>query len=164
MSEIELRRQTCEGFGFDVGRKQSSPIDECFRAVAAFCEVRMWSEADSAGMLRHVFFGLPADVEAARCVKDLVVSAFETETTAFKGGALYAEAGGSERRAMVKSFQLGLGGGVSRKLHQTQERPRGRRVEIDRPRPDDRQTIDRRRGIGEARLFLPLQEVGAAKR
>jgi hypothetical protein len=116
LSEIDLRQQTCEGFGFDVGRKQRGPIDDCFRAVATFCDCRMWSEIDAAGMIRHVFFGLPADVEAARCVKDLVVSAFETETAAFTRGALYREAAGSERRAMVKSFQLGLGGGISRKL------------------------------------------------
>ena len=116
LSEVELRKQACEGFGFDTGRKQTGPLDECLRAVAHFCDCRMWSETATDGGLRQVFFGLPADIEAARCLKDLVSAAFDLETEAFKRAELYLKEPSSRRRAMVKSFQIGLGGGISHKL------------------------------------------------
>lgn len=121
LSEVELRKQACEGFGFDTGRKQGAPIDECFRSVAYFCDCATWSEHNAAGELRQVFFGLPADIEAARCLKDLVIAAFDTETAAFKAGEVYASAGASERRASAKSFQIGLARGISRKLGDLRE-------------------------------------------
>ncbi len=116
LSEVELRKQTCEGFGFDTGRKQTGPIDEVFRSIAYFCDCRMWSETSVGGGLRQVFFGLPADVEAARCLKDLAIAAFATETQAFKRSELYRDEPSPGRRAMVKSFEIGLGGGISNKL------------------------------------------------
>jgi hypothetical protein len=117
LSEIELRKQTCEGFGFDTGRKQTAPIDETFRSIAHFCDCRIWSETAANGGLRQVFFGLPADVEAARCLKDLAIAAFATETEAFKRGELYRDEPAAGRRAMVKSFEIGLGGGICKKLN-----------------------------------------------
>ncbi len=116
LSEIELRRQACEGFGFDTGRKTLGPIDDAFRAIAHFCDCRCWSESGAGGGLRQVFFGLPADVEAARFLKDLAVAAFATETATFKRGALYRDEAAAGRRAMVKSFEIGLGGGIATKL------------------------------------------------
>jgi hypothetical protein len=116
LSEVELRKQTCEGFGFDTGRKQGAPIDECFRSIAYFCDCAIWSEINGAGELRQVFFGLPADIEAARWLRDLAIAAFETETAAFKRSQAHLSAAASERRASVKSFQIGLGRGISRKL------------------------------------------------
>jgi hypothetical protein len=116
LSEVEMRKQACEGFGFDTGRKQAGPLDECLRVVAHFCDCRTWSEISADGGIRQVFFGLPADIEAARCLKDLVTAAFDVETEAFKRADLYLKEPSAGRRAMVKSFQIGLGGGISLKL------------------------------------------------
>ncbi|WP_456095271.1 DUF7168 domain-containing protein, partial [Paramagnetospirillum caucaseum] len=58
--------------------------------------------------VRHVFFGLPADVEAAHYLYDLIEVAFATETRHFKAGAVYADLEPGERRSGTNSFQIGL--------------------------------------------------------
>jgi hypothetical protein len=117
LSEIEMRKQTCEGFGFDTGRRKREPSDNCIPAIAGFCDCRVWLETSATGSIRHVFFGLPADVEAARCLNDLMLGAFVSETAAFKLGKLYQSMQGAERRAATSSFQIGLASGISMKLH-----------------------------------------------
>jgi len=116
MSEVEIRAQACEGFGVDTGRRKQGPTDHCVPAIADFCDCRVWSETSLSGTLRFVFFGLPADVEAAHYLYDLVAAAFDTETASFKCGALYSVMVGAEKRSAVNSFQIGLAGGLSGKL------------------------------------------------
>ncbi len=67
-------------------------------------------------MIRHVFFGLPADVEAAHFLYDLIGVTFDTETARFKAGAIYADLETGERRNAVNSFQIGLLQGIGGKL------------------------------------------------
>ena len=121
LSELDLRRQACEGVGIETTRRRTGPIDECAPSVAAFFDCRTWIEKNPAGLLRHVFFGLPADVEAAHYLYDLIEIAFSTETERFKAGAVYADLHSSERRGGTKSFQVGLGHGIARKLHTLRE-------------------------------------------
>ncbi len=116
LGEIELRRQTCEGFGIDTGRRRRGVFDACVPSIAAFCDCKVWGETTPAGSLRHVFFGLPADVEAARFLYDLIGVTFDTETARFKTGAVYAGSETGERRNAVNSFQTGLSQGISAKL------------------------------------------------
>ena len=116
LSEIELRRQTCEGFGIDTGRRRRDAFDACVPSIAAFCDCKAWGETTQAGSLRFVFFGLPADVEGARFLYDLIGVAFDTETARFKTGAIYAGSETGERRNAVNSFQTGLSQGIGSKL------------------------------------------------
>ncbi len=116
LSEIELRRQACEGFGIDTGRRRRDVFDACVPSIAAFCDCKVWGETTPAGSLRHVFFGLPADVEAARFLYDLIGVTFDTETARFKTGAIYAGLESGERRNAVNSFQTGLSQGIGGKL------------------------------------------------
>ncbi len=116
LSETELRSQACEGSGVGTGRKRFGPIDLCIGAVGLFCDCRVWSEQAAGGEISYVFFGLPADVAAARYLYDLVDQAFETETQRFKSGELYALHPSAERRGATNSFQTGLAQGISRKL------------------------------------------------
>jgi hypothetical protein len=116
LSEIDLRKQACEGFGIDTGRRKREPVDRCTPTIAEFCDCRAWSETSPTGTIRYVFFGLPADVEAGRYLHDLVAAAFANETAAFKAGSLYREMSGAEKRAAVSSFQIGLAGGICEKL------------------------------------------------
>jgi hypothetical protein len=110
LGEIEMREQSCEGIGIDTGRKRRAPIDECVTAVAAFCDCRVWYEKTASGVIRFVFFGLPADVAAAHCVHDLIALAFTTETAAFKKGNV------AEPKPSAHSFQIGLAHGIVMKL------------------------------------------------
>jgi len=116
LSELDLRQQTCEGVGIETSRRRIGPIDECIPTVAAFFDCRAWSEKTKDGFLRHVFFGLPADVEAAHYLYDLIEATFVTETERFKREKLYAELYPTERRTGTNSFQIGLAHGVIRKL------------------------------------------------
>lgn len=116
LGEVELKEQSCEGFGVGTGRRRFGPIDACIPTVGAFCGCRVWSEQAADGEIRYVFFGLPADVAGARYLYDLVERAFATETERFKRSELYAGHRAGERRGASHSFQTGLAQGIARKL------------------------------------------------
>jgi hypothetical protein len=116
LGEVELKEQSCEGFGVETGRRRFGPIDGCIPAVGAFCDCRVWSEKTPQGEIRYVFFGLPADVAGARYLYELVERAFVTETDLFRGSELYAGHSSGERRSATQSFQTGLAHGIARKL------------------------------------------------
>ncbi len=79
LNELDLRRQSCEGVGIETGRKRRGPIDDCMTTIARFFDCRVWAETTAGGTLRYIFFGLPADVQAAVYLHDLIVLAFETD-------------------------------------------------------------------------------------
>ena len=116
LSELELKEQSCEGFGVGTGRRRFGPIDSCIPAVGAFCDCRVWSEKTADGEIRYVFFGLPADVAGARYLYELVEQAFTTETELFKGSDIYTQHRSGDRRTATQSFQTGLAHGIARKL------------------------------------------------
>jgi len=120
LSELEFRAQPCEGIGIPTGRRRIAPIDQCVPPIAAFFDCRVWREHPKGGELRYVFFGLRADVAAAQYLYEMVERAFETETNAFKAGALYASMAG-ERRTATTSFQTGLARGITGKLRALRE-------------------------------------------
>ncbi len=116
LSELDLRKQTCEGIGVETGRKRRGPIDDCIGTIALFFDCRVWGETDAEGMLRYVFFGMPADVQAAVYLHDLVTAAFTTETTTFQAGPIYARTASGDRRNATTSFQAGMARGINAKL------------------------------------------------
>lgn len=116
LSEVDLRRQRCEGIGVETDRKRRGPIDGCMGTIAAFFDCRVWSETSKDATLRYIFFGLPADVQAAVYLHDLIALAFATETSAFQATEIYRSAHGSRRRSAVNSFQVGLARGIIGKL------------------------------------------------
>ncbi len=116
LSEIDFKEQRCSGEGVETDRRRHGPIDECAGTVAVFCDCRTWYEMTPAGTLRHIFFGLPADVAGARCLYVKVEEAFGTETRAFKRSALYDDHHTSQRRSATTSFQAGLGHGICAKF------------------------------------------------
>jgi len=116
LSELDLQRQTCEGAAVETSRKRVGPVDDCVPAIAAFFDCRVWGEKGTGGTLRYVFFGLPADVAAARYLYDLVELAFETETAMFRVGPTYADMPSGLRRTASNSFGIGLARGIAAKL------------------------------------------------
>ena len=90
-------------------------------AVAAFFDCRTWGEKSASGTLRHVFFGLPADVVAARYLYELLERAFETETVRFRAGKTYAAMPTRVRRTATNSFGIGLARGIAAKLRTSRE-------------------------------------------
>ena len=116
LSELDLQRQACEGVSVDTERKRVGPVDDCVPAVAAFFDCRVWGERSASGTLRYVFFGLPADVAAARYLYELVERAFESETARFRAGESYAAMPTRVRRTATNSFGVGLARGIAAKL------------------------------------------------
>jgi hypothetical protein len=121
LSELQLRQQACEGIGIETGRRRTGPIDDCVPATAEFFDCRVWGEKSASGELRYIFFGLPADVEAAHYLYDLIERVFETETEEFRSGEFYAETHSRDRRSATNSFQIGLARGIRAKLHELRQ-------------------------------------------
>jgi Protein of unknown function (DUF2786) len=116
LSELDLRRQSCEGIGVETDRKRRGPIDDCMGTIAAFFDCRVWCETSEDATLRYIFFGLPADVQAAVYLHDLIALAFATETSAFQATEIYRSTHSSRRRSATNSFQVGLARGIIGKL------------------------------------------------
>src|SRR5271166_139612 len=116
LSEIELRRQVCEGIGIDTERRRRGAFDSCVPGIASFCDCKVWTETTATGSIRYIFFGLPADVEAAHFLYDLIDVTFTTETAQFKTGAVYGCLDPDVRRKAINSFQIGLSHGIVGKL------------------------------------------------
>lgn len=121
LSDLEIRQQTCEGFGVDTGRRQRAPIDDAINTIAAFCDCRAWSEVTPTGSIRHVFFGLPADVEGAHYLYDLIAATLASETAAFRKGELYRSHASGQRTSATRSFQVGMVHGIVLKLDRMHE-------------------------------------------
>ena len=116
LSDVELQSQPCERADLATGRSRIGPYDECGPAVAAYFDCRFWFETDADGRLRHVFFGLPGDVQAATYLMHLIAHAFETEANRYRAGPEYTRGRGGRRRALHTSFMLGLSQGVQARL------------------------------------------------
>jgi hypothetical protein len=116
LSELDLRKQKCEGIGVETGRKRRGPIDDCVGAVAAFFDCRVWAETDEDGTIRYIFFGMPGDVQASAYLYDLIVQAFAVDTAAFQRGELYGSMDSGARRSATTSFHAGLAHGIADKL------------------------------------------------
>lgn len=121
LNAIELRQQTCQGIGVETGRRRRAPIDDCVPSIAAFFDCRAWTEKTEGALLRHIFFGLRADVAAAHYLYDLIVLAFVTETDGFVRDPFCAGLAGGELRRATHSFQIGLAGGIIAKLSRLRE-------------------------------------------
>ncbi len=116
LSELDLRKQRCEGIGVETGRKRRGPIDDCIGTVAAFFECKVWAEIDFDGAIRYIFFGMPGDVQASAYLYDLIVQAFASETLAFQRGEIYRALDSGPRRSATTSFHAGLAHGIVDKL------------------------------------------------
>jgi len=116
LDEVSVRQSDCAGIAVETQRRRRAPVDSCVQPVARFCDCRAWSEDSDSGALRYIFFGLKADVEAARFLHELIENTFETETAAFRKSEIYLGLKGGDRRTALNSFQIGLANGVAQKL------------------------------------------------
>src|SRR5579883_2846110 len=66
LSEIDLPHHTCEKIVISTHRRRGGPWHSCILVIADFCDCRVWNERCPKGMEQTIFFGFPADIEAAR--------------------------------------------------------------------------------------------------
>ena len=116
LSDVEIRAAVCERRVYETRNRKRIPIDDCIGAIADFCDCRVWREKDTAGEVRYVFFGLPADIEAAHTLTELVDAAVRTELGRYKTSAEYRQFRHQERHLANASFALGMVGSIADKL------------------------------------------------
>jgi hypothetical protein len=116
LGDIEIRASQCERRVYASGRNKRIPIDECIGAIASFCNCRVWREKGAARVVQHVFFGLPADIDAAHYLTELIDHSVRFELGRFKTSAGYAAFHYSERHLANASFALGMTASIAEKL------------------------------------------------
>ncbi len=116
LTDIETRDEQCERVEFVASRKKRIPLDGCIGAIAAFCDCRAWREKTAEGDVRHVFFGLRADVTAARYLTELVDTAVRSELGRYKTSPAYIRFKHNERHLANASFVLGMIDSIASKL------------------------------------------------
>lgn len=116
LTDVEIRRSSCEQLAYEVRRNKRIPLDECIGAIADFCDCRVWREKDGSGDVRWVFFGLRADIEAAHCLAELIDSAVRTELGRYKTSTAYQAFRHQERHIANASFTLGMVASIADKL------------------------------------------------
>jgi hypothetical protein len=108
LSDVELRASLCAQPVFETHRKKRIPLEDCIGAIAQFCDCRVWREKNAAGESSFVFFGLPADVEVAHYLAELIDGAVRAELGRFKTSADYCRFRHQERHLANASFALGM--------------------------------------------------------
>ena len=116
LSDVEIRAAACERRVYETRNRKRIPIEDCVGAIADFCDCRVWREKDAAGEVRYVFFGLPADIEAAHALTELVDTAVRTELGRYKTSREYQQFRHQERHLANASFALGMVGSIADKL------------------------------------------------
>ena len=116
LSDVDVRKTACERRVYETRNRKRIPLDDCIGVIADFCDCRVWREKDAAGEGRYVFFGLPADVEAAHALAGLVDMAVRTELGRYKTSADYRQFRHQERHLANASFALGMVASIADKL------------------------------------------------
>ena len=115
-SDVEIRAAQCERGIYEDSRNKRMPIGEAIGAIAAFCNCRAWREKSADKALRYVFFGLPADIDAALYLAELIDHSVRSELGRFKISPAYTAFRHSDRHLANASFALGMMGSIADKL------------------------------------------------
>jgi hypothetical protein len=108
IDEVFIQQSECKKEEISTKFTNRHPIDGCLRAIANFCNCRVWASKNRT--LSYIFFGLPTDVDAAKYLYNMIYSAIETETIAFK------LTGGHSKRDTT-SFKKGIVARISIRLN-----------------------------------------------
>jgi hypothetical protein len=116
LTDVEIRETQCEERVYETHFKKRIPIDECIGAIAAFCDSRVWREKKAEGEARYVFFGLPADVEVAHYLTELIDGAVRAELGRYKVSAEYKRFRHQDRHLANASFAMGMCASIADRL------------------------------------------------
>jgi hypothetical protein len=116
LADVEIRAARCETRVYANPSKKRIPLDDCVGAVASFCNCRVWREKGAAKEVKFVFFGMPADVDAAHYLIELIDNNVRAELGRFKTSPAYAGFRYDERHLANASFALGMVASIADKL------------------------------------------------
>ncbi len=115
-SELEIRTAQCERRIYEDTRNKRVPIGDCIGAIADFCNCRVWREKAAGKSLCFVFFGLPADIDAAYYLTEFIDQTVRAERSRFKISPAYQDFRHAERHLANASFALGMMASIADKL------------------------------------------------
>jgi hypothetical protein len=118
LTDVEIRDAMCEQREYAINRNKRMPLDGCIGAIAQFCDCAVWREKNSAGEMRFVFFGLPADLEVALYLMELIDNAVRSELGRYKVTSEYRRFRHQERHQANSSFTLGMIESIADKLNE----------------------------------------------
>lgn len=113
LSDLEMRAEPCIQVAVTAHKKQRQAMAACVGAIADFCDCKVWREKDAGGVIRHVFFGLPASAEMARTLHDIIDAAMQAAWADYRAGQRFIRHGQDEKSA----FLVGMAVSVADKLH-----------------------------------------------
>ena len=116
LTDVEIRSSQCERRIYEDTRNKRVPIGDCVGTIAAFNNCRVWRERTAGKAHRYVFFGLPADIDAALYLTELIDAAIRTELSRFKTTSDYQDFRHADRHLANASFALGMAGSIAEKL------------------------------------------------
>lgn len=116
LSDVEIRAAACARRVYEDCRNKRVPIGDCIAAIASFCNCRVWREKSDEKSLRYVFFGLPADIDAAHCLTEVIDHAIRSELGHYKTSAAYKAFRHSDRHRANASFALGMAASIATTL------------------------------------------------
>ena len=116
LADLERRASPCDRAEVRTDRSRAGPLEACGPSVAAYTECCFWLEVSEGDRLVQVFFGLPADVQAAVRLMAGIGRALESEGNRFRSGKAYKQGRGGRRRELHTSFILGFADGMQAKL------------------------------------------------
>lgn len=116
LSDIEWNAAVCETRPYGLHRKKRIPLADCIGAIAHFCDCKVWREKEASGEARFVFFGLPADAEAALSLAGMVEEAVRTELGRYKTSPAYGRLRHQDRHLANGSFALGMVSSIAARL------------------------------------------------
>ncbi len=116
LGDPALAEFVCARVVYESCRKKRIPIADCIGAIAAFCDCRFWRERSETGETRFVFFGLPADTDAALYLTDLIDHTVRSELGRYKTSADYRRFPHQMRHLANASFALGMVTSIAARL------------------------------------------------
>lgn len=116
LTDVDLRGTACERAVYETHRKKRMPIADCIGAVAHFCDCKVWREKNDDGEARFVFFGLPADAEAALYLTSLIDNTVRSALGRYKTSPAYLRFRHQKRHLANASFALGMVASIAAKL------------------------------------------------
>jgi hypothetical protein len=119
MDKVFLGETKCIQSAIETGRRRRHPIDGCVKAIAEFCDCRVWFSGY--GQKSYQLFGLPTDIEMAKYLYGIVFDAMETAIAEFKGSEAYQLSQGNfgiktSRKTLSVSFQKGMASRIYHRL------------------------------------------------
>lgn len=104
LDELELRGSACARLVVrTIGKARRPPIDYCIGAIAAFADCRVWREGADV-----VYFGLPADLEAAGAIHAIIEATMRAEAESYKRGRKVISYRHDESRAFLTGMAIAI--------------------------------------------------------